>query len=85
MKYNASSIYISFDWLNAYFSFLRVLRPPGGGSSNLFGGYEDDSASSRRPNKMASSVFSAPEEPQNVTRRSNPPGQAFPFEGDGSL
>ncbi|KAG7505918.1 hypothetical protein JOB18_042649 [Solea senegalensis] len=52
----------------------RVLRPPGGGSSNLFGGYEDDAAASRRPNKMASKVFSPPEEPQNMPRRSNPPG-----------
>lgn len=51
----------------------RVLRPPGGGSSNLFGGYEDDSAS-RRPNRMASSVFSPAEEPQSVPKRSNPPG-----------
>uniref|UniRef100_A0A3P8W5P3 Jupiter microtubule associated homolog 2 n=1 Tax=Cynoglossus semilaevis TaxID=244447 RepID=A0A3P8W5P3_CYNSE len=52
----------------------RVLQPPGGGSSNLFGGYEDDAAASRRPNKMASKVFSPPEETQNVPRRSNPPG-----------
>ncbi|KAM4716598.1 jupiter microtubule associated homolog 2 [Anableps anableps] len=52
----------------------RVLQPPGGGSSNLFGGYEEDSAPSRRPNKMASKVFSAPEEPQNVSKRSYPPG-----------
>ncbi|KAM9780575.1 jupiter microtubule associated homolog 2 [Neosynchiropus ocellatus] len=52
----------------------RVLRPPGGGASNVFGGYEDDSASPRRPNKMASKVFSPPEEPQNTPRRSNPPG-----------
>lgn len=52
----------------------RVLRPPGGASSNLFGGYEDDSAGSRRPNKMASNVFAAPEEPQSVAKRSNPPG-----------
>ncbi|XP_062295148.1 jupiter microtubule associated homolog 2 isoform X2 [Scomber scombrus] len=51
----------------------RVLQPPGGGSSNLFGGYEDDTAS-RRPNKMASKVFAPPEEPQSVPRRSNPPG-----------
>lgn len=59
-----------------YYSFIfcRVLQPPGGGSSNLFGGYEDDTAS-RRPNKMASKVFAPPEEPQSVPRRSNPPGQ----------
>ncbi|KAM8824569.1 jupiter microtubule associated homolog 2 [Synchiropus picturatus] len=52
----------------------RVLRPPGGGASNVFGGYEDDSASPRRSNKMASKVFAPPEEPQNTPRRSNPPG-----------
>lgn len=51
----------------------RVLRPPGGGSSNLFGGYEDDTAS-RRPNKMASTIFAPPEEPQEAPKRSNPPG-----------
>lgn len=51
----------------------RVLRPPGGGSSNLFGGYEEDTTP-RRPNKMASSVFASAEEPQHVPRRSNPPG-----------
>uniref|UniRef100_A0A3Q2QZC2 Jupiter microtubule associated homolog 2 n=1 Tax=Fundulus heteroclitus TaxID=8078 RepID=A0A3Q2QZC2_FUNHE len=55
-------------------SSSRVLQPPGGGSSNLFGGYEDDSAPFRRPNKMASKVFAPPEEPQNVSKRSNPPG-----------
>uniref|UniRef100_A0AAV2KGL5 Hematological and neurological expressed 1-like protein n=1 Tax=Knipowitschia caucasica TaxID=637954 RepID=A0AAV2KGL5_KNICA len=52
----------------------RVLRPPGGGSSNLFGGYEEDASTQRRPNKMASSVFAPAEEPQHTTRRSNPPG-----------
>uniref|UniRef100_UPI0037E93921 jupiter microtubule associated homolog 2 n=1 Tax=Semicossyphus pulcher TaxID=241346 RepID=UPI0037E93921 len=52
----------------------RVLQPPGGGSSNLFGGYEDDAGASRRPNKMASKVFAPPEEPQFAPRRSNPPG-----------
>ncbi|KAL0993714.1 hypothetical protein UPYG_G00112300 [Umbra pygmaea] len=58
------------------FSFHRVLRPPGGGSSNLFGGYEEDSTPSRRPHKMASNLFAPPEpqEPQIVTRRTNPPG-----------
>ncbi|XP_051245368.1 jupiter microtubule associated homolog 2 [Dicentrarchus labrax] len=52
----------------------RVLQPPGGGSSNLFGGFEEDSAPSRRPNKMASKVFAPAEPPQSVPRRSNPPG-----------
>lgn len=57
------------------FVFCRVLQPPGGGSSNLFGGYEDDSAASRKPNKMASKVFAPPEQSQSVPKRSNPPGQ----------
>ncbi|KAF7652633.1 hypothetical protein LDENG_00094170 [Lucifuga dentata] len=52
----------------------RVLRPPGGGSSNLFGGLEEDAAVSRRPNKMTSTIFSPPQESQDVPKRSNPPG-----------
>ncbi|XP_054615486.1 jupiter microtubule associated homolog 2 [Dunckerocampus dactyliophorus] len=52
----------------------RVLRPPGGGSSNLFGGYEEESPQSRRPNKMASNVFASPDESQAIPKRSNPPG-----------
>ncbi|XP_077474559.1 jupiter microtubule associated homolog 2 isoform X2 [Stigmatopora argus] len=53
---------------------IRVLRPPGGGSSNLFGGYEEEAPQPRRSNKMASNVFGSPEEPQKSPRRSNPPG-----------
>ncbi|KAK3520694.1 hypothetical protein QTP70_030570 [Hemibagrus guttatus] len=52
----------------------RVLRPPGGGSSNIFGGYGEDAGASRRTNKMASTVFAPPEEPQGGSKRSNPPG-----------
>ncbi|XP_061829947.1 jupiter microtubule associated homolog 2 isoform X2 [Nerophis lumbriciformis] len=52
----------------------RVLQPPGGGSSDLFGSYEEKAPQSRRLNKMASNVFASPEEPQTVPRRSNPPG-----------
>ncbi|XP_051572023.1 jupiter microtubule associated homolog 2-like [Myxocyprinus asiaticus] len=52
----------------------RVLRPPGGGSSNLFGSYEEDTSASRRPNKMSSSIFAPAEEPQGSFKRSNPPG-----------
>ncbi|KAF4092947.1 hypothetical protein AMELA_G00026500 [Ameiurus melas] len=52
----------------------RVLRPPGGGSSNIFGGYEDDGGASRRPNKMASTIFGPPEDSQGGPKRSNPPG-----------
>lgn len=55
--------------------FCRVLRPPGGGSSNLFGGFEDDAAASRKPHKMASNIFGTPEQPESSPKRSNPPGQ----------
>ncbi|XP_001512101.2 jupiter microtubule associated homolog 2 [Ornithorhynchus anatinus] len=51
----------------------RVLKPPGGGSSNLFGS-PDEAAASTKPHRMASSIFGASEEPQNIPRRSNPPG-----------
>lgn len=54
--------------------FCRVLRPPGGGSSDLFGGYEDDAAVSRKPHKMASNIFGTPEQSECVPKRSNPPG-----------
>ncbi|NXS40523.1 JUPI2 protein, partial [Balaeniceps rex] len=53
----------------------RVLKPPGGGSSNLFGCTEEVSSSSR-PHRMASNIFGAPEEPQNVPKRTNPPGKS---------
>ncbi|TWW69594.1 jupiter microtubule associated homolog 2 [Takifugu flavidus] len=52
----------------------RVLRPPGGGSSNLFGGFEDDAGASRKPHKMASNIFGSPEQPESNPKRSNPPG-----------
>uniref|UniRef100_K7F618 Jupiter microtubule associated homolog 2 n=1 Tax=Pelodiscus sinensis TaxID=13735 RepID=K7F618_PELSI len=51
----------------------RVLKPPGGGSSNLFGSTEEVSSSSR-PHRMTSSIFGAAEEPQNFPKRTNPPG-----------
>ncbi|XP_064376717.1 jupiter microtubule associated homolog 2 [Dromaius novaehollandiae] len=51
----------------------RVLKPPGGGSSNLFGNAEEVS-SSNRPHRMASNIFGASEEPQNIPKRTNPPG-----------
>ncbi|XP_054848452.1 jupiter microtubule associated homolog 2 isoform X2 [Eublepharis macularius] len=52
---------------------MRVLKPPGGGSSNLFGCPEEVS-SPLRPHKMASNIFGAAEEPQNIPKRTNPPG-----------
>lgn len=62
-------------WVTCCAVFCRVLRPPGGGSSNLFGGFEDDAAASRKPHKMASNIFGTPEQPESGPKRSNPPGQ----------
>lgn len=58
-------------------SFHRVLRPPGGGSSNLFGAFEEDMSTSRRQNKMSSSIFGPPEETRGSPKCSNPPGESF--------
>ncbi|XP_072273779.1 jupiter microtubule associated homolog 2 [Pyxicephalus adspersus] len=51
----------------------RVLKPPGGGSSCIFGGSEEVSVSSRQ-HKMASNIFGSAAEAENVPKRSNPPG-----------
>ncbi|KAM9208814.1 jupiter microtubule associated homolog 2 isoform 1-T1 [Dugong dugon] len=51
----------------------RAMKPPGGDSSNLFGSPEEVVPSSR-PNRMASNIFGPTEEPQNIPRRTNPPG-----------
>lgn len=40
--------------------FCRVLKPPGGGSSDLFGGSIPSTPRSAR-NHMASNIFAAPE------------------------
>uniref|UniRef100_UPI00398F12E2 jupiter microtubule associated homolog 2 n=1 Tax=Pristiophorus japonicus TaxID=55135 RepID=UPI00398F12E2 len=48
----------------------RVLRPPGGGSSNIFGTTD---VTSSKPHKMASNIFGPPEE-TSLPKRSNPPG-----------
>ncbi|KAK1162757.1 hypothetical protein AOXY_G17695 [Acipenser oxyrinchus oxyrinchus] len=58
---------------NSAKSSSRVLRPPGGGSSNLFGSAEEN-ASPNRTHKMASSIFAAPEAPQSHPKKTNPPG-----------
>ncbi|XP_053814072.1 LOW QUALITY PROTEIN: jupiter microtubule associated homolog 2 [Vidua chalybeata] len=50
----------------------RVLKPPGGDSSNLFGSTEVSSSS--RPHRMVSNIFGASEQPQNIPKRTNPPG-----------
>lgn len=62
------------NWILALVCVHRVLQPPGGGSSNIFGGYEEDAVASRRPNKMASTIFAPAAEPQGGPKRSNPPG-----------
>ncbi|XP_040296142.1 jupiter microtubule associated homolog 2 [Bufo bufo] len=51
----------------------RVLKPPGGGSSCIFGN-ADEGAAPRRQNKMSSNIFEGPSEPENLPKRSNPPG-----------
>ncbi|XP_069761291.1 jupiter microtubule associated homolog 2 isoform X3 [Narcine bancroftii] len=48
----------------------RVLKPPGGGSTNLFEAPEEPSS---KPHKMASNIFGPPEE-ISLPKRSNPPG-----------
>ncbi|XP_042778795.1 jupiter microtubule associated homolog 2 isoform X2 [Panthera leo] len=49
------------------------MKPPGGEASNLFGSPEE-AAPSSRPNRMASNIFGPTEEPQNIPKRTNPPG-----------
>uniref|UniRef100_A0A8C0RVW9 Jupiter microtubule associated homolog 2 n=1 Tax=Canis lupus familiaris TaxID=9615 RepID=A0A8C0RVW9_CANLF len=51
----------------------RAMKPPGGEASNLFGSPEE-AAPSSRPNRMASNIFGPTEEPQNIPKRTNPPG-----------
>lgn len=51
----------------------RAVKPPGGESSSLFGSPEE-AAPSSRPNRMASNIFGPTEEPQNIPKRTNPPG-----------
>ncbi|CAI5792211.1 jupiter microtubule associated homolog 2 isoform X1 [Podarcis raffonei] len=51
----------------------RVLQPPGGSSSNLFGSPEEVN-SSFRPHRMTSNIFGGAEETPNVSKRTNPPG-----------
>ncbi|XP_008579651.1 PREDICTED: hematological and neurological expressed 1-like protein isoform X1 [Galeopterus variegatus] len=51
----------------------RAMKPPGGESSNVFGSPEEAVPSSR-PNRMASNIFGPIEEPQNIPKRTNPPG-----------
>ncbi|XP_036890367.1 jupiter microtubule associated homolog 2 isoform X2 [Sturnira hondurensis] len=51
----------------------RATKPPGGASSDLFGSPEEGVPSSR-PNRMASNIFGPTEEPQNIPKRTNPPG-----------
>lgn len=51
----------------------RAMKPPGGESSNVFGSL-GEAVPSNRPNRMASNIFGPTEEPQNIPKRTNPPG-----------
>ncbi|XP_075422395.1 jupiter microtubule associated homolog 2 [Ascaphus truei] len=51
----------------------RVLKPPGGGSSCVFGSSDEPTAPSR-PHKMSSNIFGSPVEAQSAPQKSNPPG-----------
>nr|XP_060642361.1 jupiter microtubule associated homolog 2 [Anolis sagrei ordinatus] len=51
----------------------RVLKPPGGCSSNVFGSPEEVSVP-LRPHKMTSNIFGGGEEPQAFAKKTNPPG-----------
>ncbi|KAG7492077.1 hypothetical protein MATL_G00010610 [Megalops atlanticus] len=52
----------------------RVLRPPGGSSSNIFGGGDETVSTGSRANKMASTIFGPPDEALACPKRTNPPG-----------
>uniref|UniRef100_A0A8C5RWK9 Jupiter microtubule associated homolog 2 n=1 Tax=Laticauda laticaudata TaxID=8630 RepID=A0A8C5RWK9_LATLA len=65
--------YLLQSWLIIdYLLQNRVLQPPGGPSSDLFGRAEVSSSS--KSQKMASNIFAAAEEPMNFPKRTNPPG-----------
>ncbi|XP_040212588.1 jupiter microtubule associated homolog 2 [Rana temporaria] len=51
----------------------RVLKPPGGGSSCIFGTAEEAAVSSRQ-HRMSSNIFGPSAESDNAPKRSNPPG-----------
>ncbi|XP_028355311.1 jupiter microtubule associated homolog 2 isoform X2 [Physeter macrocephalus] len=47
------------------------MKPPGGEPSDR----PEEAAPPRRPDRMASNIFGSTEEPQNIPKRTNPPGQ----------
>ncbi|XP_008120328.1 jupiter microtubule associated homolog 2 [Anolis carolinensis] len=51
----------------------RVLKPPGGCSSNVFGSPEEVSVP-LKPRKATSNIFGGGEEPQAFAKKTNPPG-----------
>ncbi|KAH0631864.1 hypothetical protein JD844_019747, partial [Phrynosoma platyrhinos] len=59
----------------------RVLKPPGGSSSNIFGSPNEVSVS-LKPHRMASNIFGGGEEPQTFPKRTNPPGEMQPVPED---
>ncbi|XP_043945231.1 jupiter microtubule associated homolog 2 [Protopterus annectens] len=50
----------------------RVLRPPGGGSSSIFGA-TDAPQTTVKAQKMTSNIFGSPEERRELPKKSNPP------------
>ena len=51
-------------------SVCRAAKPPGGEP----GDRPEEAAPPRRPDRMASNIFGPTEEPQNIPKRTNPPG-----------
>ncbi|XP_026973670.1 jupiter microtubule associated homolog 2 isoform X1 [Sagmatias obliquidens] len=49
---------------------VTAMKPPGGEPSDR----PEEAASPRRPDRMASNIFGSTEEPQNIPKRTNPPG-----------
>lgn len=47
-----------------FFFFCRVLKPPGGGTSDIFGGAVPNTPRSTK-NRMVSNIFSAPSDLKN--------------------
>uniref|UniRef100_A0AAA9THR4 Jupiter microtubule associated homolog 2 n=3 Tax=Bos TaxID=9903 RepID=A0AAA9THR4_BOVIN len=52
----------------------RAAKPPGGEP----GDRPEEAAPPRRPDRMASNIFGPTEEPQNIPKRTNPPGPRAP-------
>lgn len=68
------TFFFKFNWIISSFSFssylCRVLKPPGGGSSDLFGGSVPSTPRSIR-NNMASNIFATPSDVKNGNGKSH--------------